>query len=294
MRPSDERNAAPPSAPAAQSKHSAPAAPSKHHLNARALRQAVIRPGGLWQDIRVVAETGSTNADLLAEAVGGAPEGAVLVAEAQLAGRGRMGRSWVSPPGAALTFSVLLRPAGVPAASRSWVPLLAGVALASSLRADAQVDARLKWPNDLVAGGGKLGGILAEQLGDAIVVGAGVNVSTSRDELPVPGATSLPPTSLALLGAACLDRERLLTGMLAELERWYRAWAGHLGDAAASGLREEYRGLCATLGRQARVSMPGGNDVTGLASEVDASGRLVVSSASGPVAVSAGDVVHVR
>jgi biotin-[acetyl-CoA-carboxylase] ligase BirA-like protein len=263
-------------------------------LNAARLREAVIRPGGLWQDIRVVAETGSTNADLLAEAASGAPEGVVLVAEAQSAGRGRMGRNWVSPPRAALTFSVLLRPAAVPAASRSWVPLLAGVAMASSLRAGGGVDARLKWPNDLMAGGGKLGGILAEQAGEAIVVGAGINVSASSDELPVPAAASLAPTSLALLGAACLDRHRLLAGLLAEFEHWYRAWAGQLGDAVASGLREEYRGLCATLGRQVRISMPGGREVTGLASDVDASGRLVVDSASGLVAVSAGDVVHVR
>jgi BirA family biotin operon repressor/biotin-[acetyl-CoA-carboxylase] ligase len=126
------------------------------------------------------------------------------------------------------------------------------------------------------------------------VVGAGVNVSTSRDELPVPGAASLAPTSLALQGARCLDRHRLLAGMLAELERQYLAWIGKLGDAEVSGLREEYRGLCATLGRQVRVSMPGGRDVTGLASDVDASGRLVVAAASGDIPVSAGDVVHVR
>jgi BirA family biotin operon repressor/biotin-[acetyl-CoA-carboxylase] ligase len=266
----------------------------RESLSAGLLREAVIRPGGLWQDIRVVAETGSTNADLLAEAASGAPEGVVLVAEAQSAGRGRMGRYWVSPPRAALTFSVLLRPARVPAANRSWVPLLAGVALASSLRADAQVDARLKWPNDLLAGGGKLAGILAEQVGQAIVVGAGVNVSTSSDELPVPATASLAPTSLALLGAASLDRHRLLAGMLAEFERWYRAWTGQLGDAAASGLREDYRALCATLGKQVLISMPGGREVTGRASDVDASGRLVVHSASGLVAVSAGEVVHVR
>ena len=266
----------------------------RESLSAELLREAVIRPGGLWRDIRVVAETGSTNADLLAQAASGAPEGVVLVAEAQSAGRGRMGRNWVSPPRAALTFSMLLRPAQVPPASRSWVPLLAGVALASSLRADAGVDTRLKWPNDLLAGGGKLAGILAEQVSQAIVVGAGVNVSASSDELPGPAAASLAPTSLALLGAACLDRHRLLAGMLAEFERWYWAWAGQLGDAEASGLRQEYRALCATLGRQVRISMPGGREVTGLASDVDSSGRLMVDSASGLVAVSAGDVVHVR
>jgi BirA family transcriptional regulator, biotin operon repressor / biotin---[acetyl-CoA-carboxylase] ligase len=262
---------------------------SRAPLSAPALRDAVKARGGLWRDIRVVTETGSTNADLLADAAEGAQEGVVLVAEAQSAGRGRIGRSWVSPPRAGLTFSVLLRPAQMSSASWSWVALLAGVALACALQGDASVDARLKWPNDVLVGGAKLGGILAERAGDAIVVGAGVNVSAGRDELPVSGATSL-----SLAGAACLDRQLLLAGMLAELERWYLAWAGQAGDAAASGLRQAYRRLCDTLGRQVRVSTPGGRVVVGVADDVDDSGRLVVRSASGLVPVSAGDVVHVR
>jgi BirA family transcriptional regulator, biotin operon repressor / biotin---[acetyl-CoA-carboxylase] ligase len=237
----------------------------------------------------VVAQTGSTNADLLAEAARAAPEGVVLAAEAQSAGRGRMGRSWVSPPGAALTFSVLLRPAQVPPARWGWVPLLAGVAVARSLQAEARVEAGLKWPNDVLADSAKLAGILAEQYGGAIVVGAGINVSADRDELPVSGATSL-----ALRGASCLDRGRLLARLLTELERWYLAWTGELGDADASGLRAEYRGLCQTLGRQVRVTMPGGRVVTGVAADVDTEGRLVVRTADGLAPVSAGDVVHVR
>jgi len=103
-------------------------------LNARTLREALVQPGRIWHDVRVVAETGSTNADLLALVPGGAGEGVVLAAEAQSAGRGRMGRHWVSPPRAGLMFSVLLRPAAVPAALRGWVPLLTGVAAASALR----------------------------------------------------------------------------------------------------------------------------------------------------------------
>ncbi len=257
-------------------------------LSAQALREALAVPGGLWQDIRVVAETGSTNSDLLAEARDGLAEGAVLVAEAQSAGRGRMGRQWVSQPGAALTFSVLLRPASVPRASRGWLPLLAGVAVVSAVRAETTVEAWLKWPNDVQANGAKLAGILAEQAGDAVVVGTGINVSSGRDELPVPTATSL-----ALEGAD-LGAGALLVSVLGELERWYRAWAGARGDAAASGLHQEYQRLCGTLGRQVRVSLPGGAAVTGTARAVDAAGRLVVQSAAGPVPVSAGDVIHVR
>jgi BirA family transcriptional regulator, biotin operon repressor / biotin---[acetyl-CoA-carboxylase] ligase len=262
---------------------------SRPPLSVTALRHEVLGPGAFWRDVRVVAQTGSTNADLLAEAAMAAPEGVVLVAEAQSAGRGRMGRSWVSPPGAALTFSVLLRPARVQPARWGWVPLLAGVAVARSLQAEARVDAGLKWPNDVLADGAKLAGILAEQSGGAIVVGTGINVSAGRDELPVSGATSL-----ALRGASGLDRGRLLARLLTELERWYLAWTEELGDADTSGLRAEYRELCQTLGQQVRVTMPGGRLVTGVVADVDTEGRLVVRTASGLVPISAGDVVHVR
>ena len=258
-------------------------------LCARELRETLVTPGGLWHDVRVVAETGSTNSDLLAEARGGLAEGAVLVAEAQTAGRGRMGRHWVSAPGSSLTFSVLLRPAAVPAASRGWVPLLAGVAVARAVRAETSVAARLKWPNDVQVNGAKLAGILAEQAGDAIVVGTGINLSSGRDELPVAGATSL-----ALEGTAGMEAGQLLAGLLGELEHWYRAWSGALGNATACGLHQEYQRLCGTLGRQVRVSLPGDRTVAGLAAEVDGAGRLVVQSPSGAVPVSAGDVIHVR
>src|SRR5580698_9986395 len=98
----------------------------------------------------VTPSTGSTNADLLARARDGAPEGEILAAEEQTAGRGRMGRSWQSPPRAALTFSLLLRPAPVPPARRGWLPLLAGAAVAGAVRIVAGLDARLKWPNDVL------------------------------------------------------------------------------------------------------------------------------------------------
>jgi len=306
-------------------------------LRPSALHRALVRPGALWRDVRVVAQTGSTNTDLLTAARAGAAEGLVLAAEEQTAGRGRMGRHWVSPPRSALTFSVLLRPASVPPARRGWLPLLAGVAVASALRATAAVDARLKWPNDVLLDGAKAAGILAEQSGDAVVLGTGINVSAGRDEMPAAGATSL-----AMAGAVCTDREHLLVCVLAELERWYLAWlratgpagpagrgpagrgpagrgpagrgpagsaqagsgqagsgqAGSAqagpGDADACGLRPEYRRLSATLGSPVRVSLPGGQVLTGAAQDVDEAGRLVILTASGLVAVSAGDVVHLR
>ncbi len=252
------------------------------------LSRELIRPGGFWQQIRVVQVTGSTNADLLAEAAAGAAGGRVLVAETQTAGRGRLGRHWVSPPHTSLAFSVLLRPYDLPPARRSWIPLLAGVAVASALRGYAAVDAWLKWPNDVLVGAAKLAGILAEQHRDAIVVGIGINVTLRREDLPTAAATSL-----LLENAAGLDREDLLGAVLHELEHWYLAEAA-ARDADDSGLRAEYLRRCATIGQQVRVELPGGRSLTGIAAGVDAGGRLVVRTPDGVTAVSAGDVVHVR
>ena len=268
---------------------------SRTPLDAAAVRAAVVRPGGLWRTVEVTAVTGSTNADLLARAAAGEPEGAVLAAEHQSAGRGRLGRAWTSPPRAALTFSVLLRPSAVPRARLGWLPLLAGVAVAAAVRAVAAVDAQLKWPNDVLAGLSKLAGILAEAAGDAVVVGIGVNVSTGPAELPPPGPGGLAATSLAIEGAATADRAVLLAEILAGLERRYRAWSAAFGDTERSGLRAEYTGLCGTLGRRVRVELPGGRVLDGVAAALDTDGRLLVGvPPDADLPVAAGDVVHLR
>jgi BirA family transcriptional regulator, biotin operon repressor / biotin---[acetyl-CoA-carboxylase] ligase len=271
-------------------------------LDVAGVSAGLVRPGGLWREVRAVAETGSSNADLLAAAGAGAAEGTVLVAEAQTAGRGRLGRRWASPPRAGLTFSVLLRPDGVPAALLGWLPLLAGVAAAASVRAVTAVDATLKWPNDVLVGERKLGGILAERTGAAVVIGIGINVWQARADLPPDAAA----TSLALAAGAGVTgqagaggpglRERLLASLLDELGRRYESWRNQAspGDADACGLRQEYLRRCATLGREVTVTMPGTEPVTGTATGVDGSGRLEVRTAGGPAVVTAGDVVHVR
>lgn len=256
-------------------------------------------PRRLWRQIRAVAETGSTNADLLTAARAGEPEGLVLVAGTQTAGRGRQGRRWESPPGAGLTFSVLLRPAGVPTGLLGWLPLLAGVAVASAAAAVAAVDARLKWPNDVLVGGAKLAGVLAEGWGDAVVTGVGINVSQRRAELPGPAATSLllaaPAAALPGAGGGAL-RDRLLASVLTSLADWYLAWRDQPepGDAAACGLRAEYLRRSATVGQEVRVLLPGGRSLAGRAAGVDRAGALEVITPAGPVPVSAGDVIHVR
>ena len=265
---------------------------SRRPLDEAALRAALTGGRALWSAVRVVAETGSTNADALAAARDGAAEGLVIAAEAQAAGRGRLGRGWQSLPGRSLTFSVLLRTAAVPAGARGWVPLLTGVAVARAVRRATGVQARLKWPNDVLAGAGKLAGILAEQAGDAIVVGVGLNVLGTAAQLPVATATSLE-----LLGAGEADRTELLAEILTEIECWYLPWRDTpAGDADASGLRQEYLRLSATVGARVRVLLPGAPDLVGLAVAVDETGRLLVrpDGQADPVPVSAGDVIHVR
>ncbi|MFE2478603.1 biotin--[acetyl-CoA-carboxylase] ligase [Streptomyces sp. NPDC059389] len=263
-------------------------------LSAAALERALVADGGLWSSVEVVAATGSTNTDLAARA-GRLPEGAVLVAEEQTAGRGRLDRSWVAPSRSGLFFSVLLKPGeSVPQERWGWLTLLAGVATASGLSRAAGVDTSLKWPNDLlVTVNGeerKTGGILAERVGDGVVIGIGLNVTLTEDELPVPEAGSL-----ILAKAAVTDREPLLKAVLRALEQWYGDWRAAGGDPAASGLQEAYAADCVTLGRHVRADLPGGRTLTGTAEAVDADGRLVIRDAEDRhEAVGAGDVVHLR
>ncbi|MFF1542987.1 biotin--[acetyl-CoA-carboxylase] ligase [Streptomyces sp. NPDC058291] len=265
-------------------------------LNVTALRRGLVREGGLWSGVEVVQRTGSTNSDLVAAAgAGRAAEGAVLVAEEQTAGRGRLDRRWTAPPRSGLFFSALLTPGEVPVARWGWLPLLTGVAVATGLSRAAGVDTALKWPNDLlVTVGGeerKAGGILAERAGqDAVVVGVGVNVSLRADELPVPQAGSL-----ALAGAVSTDRDTLLRSVLRSLEEWYGRWREAGGDPAASGLQETYAAGCATLGRTVRAELPGDRSLVGEAVAVDGDGRLVIATEEGvQEPVGAGDIVHLR
>jgi len=268
--------------------------PARAPLHAAALRSRAVRPGGLWREIEVVESTGSTNADLLARAQQGEAEGTVLAAEEQRAGRGRMGRTWTSPPRAALTFSLLLKPA-VPPARRGWLPLLTGVAVAAAVTRATGVETGLKWPNDLLAADAKLAGILAEAAGNAVVVGIGLNVSTEPAEFPNPRPGALPAISLRAAGATALNREDILLAILDGFERWYRAWQQAGGDPDRSGLRPEYIRLSATIGRTVRAELPGGQALSGPAVGVDSDGRLLVRVPSGSeVAVAAGDVVHLR
>jgi len=260
-------------------------------LDAARLAEELPSFSGPWTAIEIVPQTGSTNSDLLEWAARGAPEGTVLVAEEQTAGRGRMGRTWVSPPGAALTFSVLLRPEALPPARRPWLPLVAGIGTVTSIRMLTGLEAELKWPNDVLIGGRKVAGILAEAAGNAVVVGIGVNVSTTAEELPT-GPGGLPPTSLLTEGIP-VGRDLLLIEILRSLGQWYKTLVAE-PDPQRIGLLAQYHKLSATVGRDVRVELPGGQSISGLATGIDADGQLLVEADGGMYQIAAGDVIHVR
>lgn len=276
-------------------------------LDAAALTRALRHGGtGLWGPVEVVRVTGSTNADLAAAARAGAPEGSVLVAEAQQAGRGRLDRVWSSPPRAGLTVSLLLRPVGVPADRWGLLPLLVGAAVAEAVRDRTGIAASVKWPNDVVVeppradgapGPRKLAGVLCEAAGGGVVVGLGLNVSTREDELPTAGVAA---TSLALEAGVVtdgdgepVDRATVLLAVLRHLEQGYRPWCSAGGDPGR--LLAAYRPLSSTLGRRVSVLLPGEQVLTGDALDIEPDGRLRVRDDQGTDhVVGTGDVVHLR
>jgi BirA family transcriptional regulator, biotin operon repressor / biotin---[acetyl-CoA-carboxylase] ligase len=240
-------------------------------------------------EVRIHDELGSTNAEATRLAREGSAPGLVVVAEHQQSGRGRLDRRWEAPPRSALTFSVLWRPP-VPVGFWPWLPLLTGYAVRAALL-DAGVEAHLKWPNDVLIDERKVAGVLVERVetpsGPAAIIGVGLNVSMTEDELPVPTAGSL-----ALASATVPDRTDLLLGLLAALGSAYDDWVAE-AEAGSPSLRAAYRAACSTIGRTVRADLPDGH-LIGLATGVDAEGRLVLATATGSHTIGAGDVVHIR
>ena len=245
--------------------------------------------------MRTVAETGSTNQDVARLAAAGAAEGVVVVAEHQTSGRGRFDRVWHAPPGSSIAISVLLRPSRT-FVDWTWLPLLAGMAVARAVRTagggGTEDGSRvlLKWPNDVLvtsgAGPGKLCGILSERhetaSGPVAVVGIGINIDLAEDELPTPMATSLAAAGLGT------DKDALVVALLTEFGALYDIWQtrGHL--------REAYERDCGTLGQRVRVELSPTVSVTGRAVGVDGGGGLVVETPKGTTTFVAGDVHHLR
>jgi BirA family biotin operon repressor/biotin-[acetyl-CoA-carboxylase] ligase len=259
--------------------------------------RAVAGPDAPWREVEVVATTASTNADLLARADAGAGSGLVLVAQVQTAGRGRLQRTWESPPGTGLTFSVLVEP-WTDRGAWGWLPLLSGLAVAEAIQDRSGLPARLKWPNDVLIDERKVAGVLVQVTADArrAVVGIGINTHLEQQDLPIPEATSL---LLAGSDEAGADRAGLLVAVLLRLA--VRLGAGPGDDAADAppapepGAMADYRRRCVTLGRHVDVAGPTGRHVRGVAADVADDGSLVVDvDGDGVAHIAAGDVVHVR
>ncbi len=254
--------------------------------------------GTRFADLHWVDETGSTNRDVAVLAACGAPDGLVLVADHQTAGRGRLDRSWVAPPGAALLMSVLVRPTLDPA----YVPLLT-VAMALAVRESAGqgVAAQLKWPNDVVVDGDpprKLAGILAESRLDgdgsmAVVVGVGINVNWPTPRPPELEDLAATATALNLERGTTVDRQDLLVAVLLAFEDWCRGLEAP-DPIGRSRLIDAARQASATLGRRVRADL-GSRWVEGEAADLDERGDLIVVDDQGARhVISAGDVIHLR
>lgn len=253
------------------------------------LTDLLIEPGSLWSQVRVVAETGSTNADLSTLARDGAQSGTILASGFQASGRGRLGRTWTAPPETSIALSVLVRPE-VEARRWTWLPLITGLAVAEGLRRATGVPATVKWPNDVLVEERKICGILAERVetpgGPACIIGMGINVTLTEDELPVPTATSL-----VLAGATTTNRNIVIATVLRAFALLYRHWETTDADTAFAA---SYVARCSTVGRQVKVIVDGARTVHGTAEAIDDDGRLVVRTADGLRTFGAGDIVHLR
>ncbi len=229
--------------------------------------------------------TGSTNADALAAARGDAPHGSAFLADEQTAGRGRGDHSWISNAGQGLYVSVLLRPS-VPASRLPLLPLAAGLAAADAIRAISGLHVDLRWPNDLLIGPRKTGGILVEathnskRLRHAAVVGIGVNVH--QREFPRDLAT--PATSLDLESGKTISRQSLLVALLKSLEREAAALAG---DESAQEIPARVE-QASTWIRGRSVEVHGPQACTGFTAGLDEHGFLRVQTAEGLVTVQTG------
>lgn len=262
-------------------------------VDAERLAAAVRRPSGTYSRVDVVAETGSTNADLATLARAGQTEGRVLVADHQTAGRGRRDRGWSGAPGTSHAISVLWRPHR--ADQWSWLSLIMGVAVVDTARA-LGVPALLKWPNDVLVGGAstadsglKLAGLLSERVetphGPVCVLGIGLNTTARAEQLPVPTATSL-----AQAGAEQLDVTATIADLLVRLEKLLLWWESGDQDDLIVDL---YRNRCATIGRTVRVDL-GEEQLVGEAVRIGDDGSLVVRTDGTDHTIVAGDVVHLR
>lgn len=240
--------------------------------------------GDSWPAVVVTEHTESTNRDLAEAAKSGAEAWTIHTTDHQIAGRGRLDRSFEMPKFAGVAVSVLVRPASA-SARWTWLPLIAGIATVDAL-GELGLPAVLKWPNDvLTREQRKLAGILVERVetthGPVAVIGIGLNVSLNQEELPTPQATSM-----LLEHATTVDRHEVISQLVVSLRTWIDRWAS--GEQAE--IEHAYRERCLTIGQEVRVVRHGHEDVTGVAEGIDEYGCLIVDGH----AWSAGDIQHLR
>jgi BirA family biotin operon repressor/biotin-[acetyl-CoA-carboxylase] ligase len=239
-----------------------------------------------WR-VRVIDVIGSTQTDLAIEVRSGYSQGGdVLIADYQSAGRGRLNRSFVAPPQSAILFSFFIRP-GRNSEDWGWLPLLAGQAVSAAIESECATTAvlELKWPNDILINHKKVAGILSERVetpdGPGIIIGIGINVTISAEELPNTSATSL-----ALQGCENCNREDLLVNVLQKFAQYLKRW-----ESKDTELIREYERSSATIGQRVRIDSPSGKIWESTATGIDESGGLVL--ASGEI-ITVGDIAHLK
>ncbi len=268
--------------------------PDKESVDAFADALRALTAGEIiGREVIFLDSTGSTNdAAMKIAAEKDDPEGIVVVADTQTGGRGRLGRSWVSPPGVNLYFTILLKPEFSPDEA-PLLTLMAAVASVSAIRKVTGLEAGIKWPNDILVSGRKAGGILLEMKTDAdmirfVAIGIGINVNMDVEALPEE-IRSLS-TTLLKEGNIKVDRARLLENILTEAERLYKDVVAGKGSV----ILKEWRELSSMAGRQVSVQMHD-KTISGIAEDIDDKGRLIVRLPSGGrETVSAGDVTILK
>ncbi len=249
------------------------------------------RSAGIAAPVHFLKVTGSTNTDLFELGRQGAPEWTLVVAGEQRTGRGRLGRTWASLEGRSLLASILLRPRVAPS-DAPLLSLLAAVCMVRAIRSTNGVDVMCKWPNDLVVGERKLGGILAEahvhsERLSFVVIGTGVNVAEQPDDFPPEikrTATSILMEGGRVYGVA------LLREYLRELRGLYTP----TGENLRTDVLDTYRAMSATIGRDVVATTASGQRIEGRATGIDDRGELLVKSGPRTEAIGFGEVVHLR
>jgi BirA family transcriptional regulator, biotin operon repressor / biotin---[acetyl-CoA-carboxylase] ligase len=264
-------------------------------LNAGVI-QAGLKTQILGQSLHIVTETPSTNTLGLTLAEAGEPHGTVILAEHQTAGKGRLGRSWVSPPHKNIYCSLILRDPRLQP-HLTWIPLATGLALSEAIEQELQITSLLKWPNDLMIDNKKLGGILCESTSRGlstclVIVGFGINVNASQDDFPTELQDS--STSLYLKNQQSCSRNQLLSRIFNLLEKWYdQLTLSHIDE-----MHTAYSAACSTLGMDVRCVLSGTKEVHGRATAVGKDGSLQVTTfeqgSKKTIEIHSGDVIHVK